>query len=125
MHQYGYPSPHSPYKTQQPVLYPTSPHSHHGHSGGYSHGTPLKRSTSIGHVYTSSPAYGYANLTPSHGTQYLSVPSGHHRSRSHSRPRHNSHHGHSTNVSYPVTYAAPAPVVYIVSLFFVLFQTGS
>ncbi|OJA17004.1 hypothetical protein AZE42_00589 [Rhizopogon vesiculosus] len=113
MAQYAFPSSHSPYSTQQPVVYTTSTPSHHGH-GGYTYGTPLRRATSAGHAYTTSPGYTYSTAVPSPGVQYLSVPSTHHRSRSHSR--HNSHghhghgHGHSASASYPSTYATTAPV---------------
>jgi hypothetical protein len=122
MTQYAFPSSHSPYSAQQPIVYSPSSHSHsqHGH-GGYSYGTPLRRTTS-GHTYTSSPQYGYpAPVQAPQTVQYLSVPSTHHRSsshsrHSHSRPRANSHshHGYGTTATYPVTYATSAPV-YIVS----------
>ncbi|KAG2152161.1 hypothetical protein BD769DRAFT_24009 [Suillus cothurnatus] len=122
MTQYAFPSSHSPYSAQQPIVYSPSSHSHshshsqHGH-GGYSYGTPLRRTTS-GHTYTSSPQYGYpAPVQAPQTVQYLSVPSTHHRSsshsrHSHSRPRANSHshHGYGTTATYPVTYATSAPV---------------
>jgi hypothetical protein len=114
MAQYVFPSTHSPYTTQQPVVYTTSSHSHHG-NGGYTYGTPLRRATSVGHVYTPSPAYGYTTSQPA---QFLTVPSTHHRSKS--RHRHTSH-GHHGHTSYPVTYAPTTPV-YVVSLLFDLFQ---
>ncbi|KAJ8590322.1 hypothetical protein M405DRAFT_170566 [Rhizopogon salebrosus TDB-379] len=103
MAQYVFPSTHSPYTTQQPVVYTTSSHSHHG-NGGYTYGTPLRRATSVGHVYTPSPAYGYTTSQPA---QFLTVPSTHHRSKS--RHRHTSH-GHHGHTSYPVTYAPTTPV---------------
>lgn len=128
MNQYAFPS--SPYSAHQPVVYTTSSHSQHGH-GGYIHGTPLRRA-STGHAHTSSPQYGYPTVVQAPQTpQYLSVPSSHHRStshsghskRSHSRPRASSHshhghehghgyghvhgqgHGYSTTATYPVTSA--------------------
>jgi len=102
-------SRHSP----QPIVYTTSQRSHHsghthsghGHSnGGYyeyptSHssgqypGTPLQRYASVGH-------------TPPHSNPaYLTIPSNHHRSRSHSAHRdgHSHSHGHH-DVQY---YTAP------------------
>ncbi|KAG2042927.1 hypothetical protein BDR03DRAFT_942406 [Suillus americanus] len=124
MAQYAFPSSNSPYSAHQPVVYTTSSHSQHSH-GGYSHGTPLRRA-SIGHAHTSSPQYGYPTVVQAPQTaQYLSVPSTHHRSsshsrHSHSRPRANSHshhghghgygHGYSTATTYPTTYATSAPV---------------
>ncbi|KAG0709555.1 hypothetical protein DFH29DRAFT_2869 [Suillus ampliporus] len=123
MSQYPFPSAHShhsPYSTHQPLAYNPSSHSHHGH-GGYNYGTPLRRASSTGHAYPSTPAYGYPTAAPlPHVTQYLTVPDSSHRSkshsrhRSHSRPAHSSHshhgHGYSTSASYPVAYAPTAPV---------------
>jgi len=111
-HQYAFPT--SPY-TQQPVVYTTSSHSHQSH-GGYPYGTPLRRTASAGHAYTSSPAYGYTAMTPSQGAQYLTVPSSHHRSRSHSRHHSGGHghhghgHGYTTTTSHPVAYTTATPV---------------
>ncbi|KAG1753961.1 uncharacterized protein EDB91DRAFT_427791 [Suillus paluster] len=118
--QYVFPSSRSPYSTQQPVVYNTASHAHHGH-GGYNYGTPLRRASSIGHAYPSSPAYGYSNVVSQPQAQFLTVPDSSHRSRSHSRhtsqsrPRHSSHshghgHGYNTTNTYPVTYATTAPV---------------
>ncbi|KAG2135904.1 uncharacterized protein EDB93DRAFT_1254151 [Suillus bovinus] len=79
MSQYAFPSPRSPYSTHQPIAYTTSSHSQHGH-GGYNYGTPLKRASSVGHTYISSPQYGYPSVAQTPQTvQYLSVPSSHHR----------------------------------------------
>ncbi|KAG2754689.1 hypothetical protein P692DRAFT_20110694 [Suillus brevipes Sb2] len=149
MAQYAFPSSKSTYSTHQPIVYSPSSHSHqpivyspsshsqHGHGGYY--GTPLRRASSIGHTYTSSPQYGYPTVVQAPQTaQYLSVPSSHHHRssshsrHSHSRPRASSHshhghghgHGYSTTATYPVTYATSAPV-YIVSLSHALFQSDS
>ncbi|KIK36398.1 hypothetical protein CY34DRAFT_16403 [Suillus luteus UH-Slu-Lm8-n1] len=124
MSQYAFPSSKSPYSTHQPIVYAPS-HSQHGHGGYYE--TPLRRASSIGHTYTSSPQYGYPTVVQAPQTaQYLSVPSSHHHRssshsrHSHSRPRASSHshhgqghghgHGYSTTATYPVTYATSAPV---------------